>query len=79
MNLIQGFNAIINQDEYNAYSIFESRQLREDIGKPEIVKAIYDLTTKGSNCTDKSLNLLFEDICNCFNLFENSDHANQFK
>ena len=65
VNLILGFNAIINQDEFNAYSIFESKQLQEDIGKPEIVKAIYDLTTKGKNCSPKRIYALFKEICNC--------------
>ena len=79
VNLILGFNAIINQDEFNAYSIFESKQLQEDIGKPEIVKAIYDLTTKGKDCSPKSIYALFKEICNCYNLFGDKDLNAEFK
>ena len=79
VNLILGFNAIINQDEFNAYSIFRSKKLQDDIGKPEVVKAIYDLTTKGDSCSVRTLYILFKEICNCNNLFGDKDLSSEFK
>ena len=79
ISLIIGFNAIINGDEYNAHVMLESKQLKEEIGHPEIVDAIQQLTIRGSNCQNKKFKILFESICTSFNLFTEKDRKAEFK
>lgn len=62
INLIIGFNAIINGDEYNAHIMLECKQLKEEIGHPEVVDAIQELTIKGSSSSVEKLKILFDSI-----------------
>lgn len=62
MNLIFGYNAIINEDEYHAYMMLESEQLKEEIGQPKVVDAIYELMINGSDCDEDKMTILLESI-----------------
>lgn len=79
VNLIIGFNAIINGDEYNAHIMLESKQLKEEIGHPEIVDAIQEITIRGSNSKSKKFKTLFDSICTSFNLFTEKDRQAEIK
>jgi len=77
--LIIGFNAIINGDEYNAHIMLESKQLKEEIGHPEVVDAIQELTIKGSASSIDKLIILFDSICSSYNLFMEKDKQAEFE
>ena len=79
VNLIIGFNAIINGDEYNAHIMLESKQLKEEIGHPEIVDAIQEITIKGAESNIDKLKILLDNIWASFNLFMEKDRISEFE
>ena len=79
VNVIFGYNAIINEDEYHASYMLKCSQLQEQIGSQKTVDAIYDLMVNGSERETKKLEVLIESISDSYHLFEETNRTDLIK
>ena len=59
--------------------MLESEQLRNEIGPPKVVDAIYDLMVSGSECDEDKLATILESICDAYNLFADTDRTSEIE